>query len=54
MLWAVLSVQQVLLNLTSPSSASEIDEQVMHVRDDFDTRVTSVVLMGQGEPFMNS
>jgi 23S rRNA (adenine2503-C2)-methyltransferase len=25
----------------------------MHVRDDFDPRVTSVVLMGQGEPFMN-
>jgi 23S rRNA (adenine2503-C2)-methyltransferase len=25
----------------------------MHVRDDFNTRVTSVVLMGQGEPFAN-
>lgn len=34
-------------------SAGEIYEQVMHVRDDFDSRVTSVVLMGQGEPFMN-
>lgn len=34
-------------------TAGEIYEQVMHVRDDFDTRVTSVVLMGQGEPFMN-
>ena len=39
--------------LTRSLSASEIYEQVMHVRDDFDTRVTSVVLMGQGEPFMN-
>ena len=36
-------------NLTT----GEIYEQVMHVRDDFDMRVTSVVLMGQGEPFMN-
>ena len=34
-------------------TASEIYEQVMHVRDDFNARVTSVVLMGQGEPFMN-
>ncbi len=25
----------------------------MHVRDHFDARDTSVVLMGQGEPFMN-
>ena len=39
--------------LTRSLSASEIYEQVMHVRDDFDARVTSVVLMGQGEPFMN-
>lgn len=34
-------------------TASEIYDQVMHVRDDFNTRVTSVVFMGQGEPFMN-
>ena len=34
-------------------TATEIYDQVMHVRDDFNTRVTSVVLMGQGEPFMN-
>jgi len=34
-------------------TASEIYGQVMHVRDDFGSRVTSVVLMGQGEPFMN-
>ena len=34
-------------------TAGEIYEQVMHVRDDFGSRVTSVVLMGQGEPFMN-
>ena len=39
--------------LTRSLTASEIYGQVMHVRDDFDTRVTSVVLMGQGEPFAN-
>ena len=39
--------------LTRSLSASEIYEQVMHVRDDFNARVTSVVFMGQGEPFMN-
>ena len=39
--------------LTRSLTASEIYDQVMHIRDDFDTRVTSVVLMGQGEPFMN-
>ena len=39
--------------LTRSLSAAEIYEQVMHVRDDFNARVTSVVLMGQGEPFMN-
>lgn len=39
--------------LTRSLTAAEIYEQVMHVRDDFGTRVTSVVLMGQGEPFMN-
>lgn len=39
--------------LTRSLTAGEIYEQVMHIRDDFDTRVTSVVMMGQGEPFMN-
>lgn len=39
--------------LTRSLTAGEIYEQVMHVRDDFNTRVTSVVLMGQGEPFAN-
>ena len=39
--------------LTRSLSAAEIYEQVMHVRDDFNMRVTSVVLMGQGEPFLN-
>lgn len=39
--------------LTRSLTESEIYDQVLHVRDDFDTRVTSVVLMGQGEPFMN-
>lgn len=39
--------------LTRSLTAAEIYEQVMHVRDDFNTRVTSVVLMGQGEPFLN-
>ena len=38
---------------TRSLTAAEIYDQVMHVRDDFDTRVTSVVFMGQGEPFMN-
>ena len=40
--------------LTRSLTAAEIYEQVMHVRDDFNTRVTSVVFMGQGEPFLNS
>ena len=39
--------------LTRSLTAGEIYEQVMHVRDDFGRRVTSVVLMGQGEPFTN-
>ena len=39
--------------LTRSLSAGEIYEQVMHVRDDFGRRITSVVLMGQGEPFAN-
>ena len=38
---------------TRSLTASEIYDQVMHVRDDFNTRVTSVVFMGQGEPFAN-
>ena len=33
--------------------AQEIFEQVVHVQNDFGERVTSVVLMGQGEPFAN-
>lgn len=39
--------------LTRSLTVGEIYEQVMHVRDDFGTRVTNVVLMGQGEPLMN-
>ncbi len=39
--------------LSRSLTASEIYQQVMHVRDDFNTRVTSVVMMGQGEPFAN-
>ena len=34
-------------------TAGEIYEQVLHVREDFGERVTSVVMMGQGEPFAN-
>lgn len=34
-------------------SVGEIYEQVLHIRNDFGSRVTSVVFMGQGEPFMN-
>ena len=39
--------------LTRSLTAGEIYDQVAHVRDDFGTRVTSVVMMGQGEPFAN-
>ena len=39
--------------LTRSLTSNEIYDQVMHVRNDFGERVTSVVLMGQGEPFMN-
>lgn len=39
--------------LTRSLTAGEIYDQVIHVRDDFDSRVSSVVLMGQGEPFVN-
>ncbi len=34
-------------------SAEEIFAQVVHVQADFDTRATSVVCMGEGEPFAN-
>ena len=39
--------------LTRSLTAGEIYEQAMHVRNDFNSRVTSVVFMGQGEPFAN-
>lgn len=39
--------------LTRSLSAYEIYEQVAHIANDFATRVTSVVFMGQGEPFAN-
>ena len=39
--------------LTRSLSASEIYDQVMHISDDFEMRATSVVFMGQGEPFAN-
>ena len=39
--------------LTRSLSASEMLEQVLHIREDFGTRITSVVMMGQGEPFVN-
>lgn len=39
--------------LTRSLSSSEIYQQVVHVRNDFNMRVTSVVMMGQGEPFAN-
>ena len=41
------------LGLTRSLSASEIFSQVTHVMRDFGRRVSSVVLMGQGEPFLN-
>ena len=34
-------------------TAQEIVDQVLHVSNDFGERATSVVFMGQGEPFMN-
>lgn len=34
-------------------TAAEIYEQVIHVRNDFGSRVTGVVMMGQGEPLNN-
>ena len=42
-----------MAGLTRSLSAGEIYEQVMHARDDFGCRVTSAVLMDQGEPFAN-
>lgn len=39
--------------LTRSLNAHEIYEQVTRVRSDFGSRVTSVVFMGQGEPFAN-
>lgn len=41
------------LGLTRSLSFAEIFSQVTHVMRDFGRRVSSVVLMGQGEPFMN-
>lgn len=34
-------------------TTTEMFDQVTHVADDFQTRVSSVVMMGQGEPFNN-
>lgn len=39
--------------LSRSLTAREIVDQVVHVANDFDERVTSVVFMGQGEPFAN-
>ncbi len=39
--------------LTRSLGAQEISDQAAHVARDFERRVTSVVLMGQGEPFAN-
>lgn len=41
------------LGLTRSLSIAEIFSQVAHVMRDFGRRVSSVVLMGQGEPFLN-
>ena len=38
---------------TRSLKATEIYYQVMHVSEDFQTRASSVVMMGQGEPFNN-
>ena len=42
-----------LAGLTRSLTAQEMVDQVLHVANDFGERVTSVVFMGQGEPFMN-
>lgn len=42
-----------LAGLTRSLTAQEMVDQVTHVAQDFGERVTSVVLMGQGEPFAN-
>ena len=42
-----------LAGLTRSLTAQEIVDQVIHVGRDFGERVTSVVFMGQGEPFAN-
>ena len=42
-----------LAGLTRSLTAQEIVDQVLHVQRDFGERVTSVVFMGQGEPFAN-
>ncbi len=39
--------------MTRDLTADEIVDQVVHVGNDFNTRVDNVVLMGQGEPFLN-
>lgn len=41
------------LGLTRSLEAHEIVQQVLHVQRDFDMKATSVVFMGQGEPFAN-
>lgn len=42
-----------LAGLTRSLTAQEMLDQVLHVSQDFGERVTSVVFMGQGEPFAN-
>lgn len=42
-----------LAGLTRSLTAQEMVDQVLHVSRDFGERVTSVVFMGQGEPFAN-
>ncbi|OUP10442.1 23S rRNA (adenine(2503)-C(2))-methyltransferase RlmN [Collinsella sp. An2] len=42
-----------LAGLTRSLTAQEMVDQVLHVANDFNERVTSVVFMGQGEPFNN-
>ncbi len=42
-----------LAGLSRSLTAQEMVDQVLHVSRDFGERVTSVVVMGQGEPFAN-
>lgn len=51
--WAGAFCATGLNGLKRSLTAQEIVDQVLHVSNDFGERATSVVFMGQGEPFAN-